>query len=103
MQQERSALRHAILEAIALAAIFLVVHALVLVYVFPGFYDPFWPHHSDYYIAQALAYNEGGVLQILTQPRPLALLLFRYSAGWASTDPSSPHSASSLRTMSASQ
>lgn len=76
MQQERSALRHAILEAIALAAIFLVVHALVLVYVFPGFYDPFWPHHSDYYIAQALAYNEGGVLQILTQPRPLALLLF---------------------------
>lgn len=55
---------------------FLAVHALVLVYVFPGFYDPFWPHHSDYYIAQALAYNEGGVLQILTQPRPLALLLF---------------------------
>ena len=48
----------------------------MLACIFPGFYDPFWPHHSDYYIAQALAYSEGGALQILTQPRPLALLLF---------------------------
>lgn len=76
MPQERRALQTATFEAIALAAIFLAVHALVLVCVFPGFYDPFWPHHSDYYIAQALAFSEGGASQILTQPRPLALLLY---------------------------
>lgn len=76
MQRENSALRSPILEAIVLAATFLAVHALVLRYIFPGFYDPFWPHHSDYYIAQALAHSEGGIPQILSQPRPLALLLF---------------------------
>lgn len=76
MPQERRVLQPAAFEAISLATIFLAVHAVVLACIFPGFYDPFWPHHSDYYIAQALAYSEGGALQILTQPRPLALLLF---------------------------
>ncbi|KDP87536.1 hypothetical protein CF70_000550 [Cupriavidus sp. SK-3] len=76
MQPNNGVLRFPALEATALAVTFLTVHALVLLFIFPGFYEPFWPHHSDYYIAQALAYSEGGIRQILSEPRPLALLLF---------------------------
>lgn len=51
--------------------LFLVVHAIALRYVFPGYYDPFWPHHSDYYIATALAYSPEGFWPILQQPRTI--------------------------------
>jgi len=64
------------LEFFALCALFLVVHALVLRFVFPGYYDPFWPHHADYYIAAALASSPSGFLPVIGLPRPVGYAFY---------------------------
>jgi tetratricopeptide (TPR) repeat protein len=72
----RGAIHMGVLEFLAFSALFLAVHALVLVFVFPGYYDPFWPHHSDTYIAVALAYSPDGFLPIISWHRPIGYAFF---------------------------
>lgn len=54
---------------LASVAILGVVHALTLIAVFPGFYDPLWPNHADYYIASSLVFDPGG-FTLAGKPRP---------------------------------
>jgi tetratricopeptide (TPR) repeat protein len=61
-------------EVIALITLAYIVHVAMLAWIYPGFYDPFWPHHSDYYIGAALAHSPISYLQYLTVPRPVGAL-----------------------------
>jgi hypothetical protein len=59
------------LEFGALLVLGLLVHTLVLRFVFPGYYRPFWPFHSDFYIAPELANTPTMPRAILGLPRPV--------------------------------
>jgi hypothetical protein len=61
-------------EFIALLLAGFIMHAATLWLVFPGFYDPFWPNHSDFYGSVALA-NAGNYWDLLTLPRPVGQLI----------------------------
>jgi hypothetical protein len=64
-------------EVAALGAIAFAVHALALAFVFPGYYDPLWPHHSDFYEPAAMAYGERSLADyLLGWPRPVGMALF---------------------------
>jgi hypothetical protein len=51
--------------------VFSAVYLFVLQYVFPGYIDPLWPHHSDLYIPQSLANSYSNPIDLLTFPRPI--------------------------------
>lgn len=61
-------------ELLGLLALALVAHALALWLVFPGYYRPLWPHHSDFYIAPALAHAGFGPFEFIHFPRPTGAL-----------------------------
>lgn len=50
------------------------MHAATLWLVFPGYYDPYWPNHSDFYGSVALA-NAGNFWDLLTRSRPVGQLI----------------------------
>jgi len=50
------------------------VHAFVLRYIFPGYYNPLWPNHSDFYFSSALANTPSGILSVFKLPRPIGTL-----------------------------
>jgi tetratricopeptide (TPR) repeat protein len=54
---------------------FAAIWALITQFGFPGFFDPFWPNHSDVYIFVADAHDPHGVLASLSNERPVARLL----------------------------
>lgn len=56
--------------------LFWIVDAAVLTYIFPGYFDPFWPHHSDYYMPAAIAYSPAGFKGVLSYPRPVGQVFF---------------------------
>ncbi|MFP3644414.1 tetratricopeptide repeat protein [Paraburkholderia sp. SIMBA_054] len=64
------------LQAALLAILFLFVDACVLKFIFPGYLDPFWPHHSDYYLPAAIAYSPASIWDLLTYPRPVGQIFF---------------------------
>lgn len=61
-------------EIALLVGVALVIHALVLYFVFPGYYSPLWPNHSDFYIAPAFAHSGLGFFEYLQFPRPVGVL-----------------------------
>lgn len=63
-------------EVAILCGLFLAIDAIVLRYIFPGYFDPFWPHHSDYYMPAAMAYSPAGFWPVLTYPRPVGQVFF---------------------------
>ena len=63
-------------EITLLVGIALVIHALVLDFVFPGYYRPLWPNHSDFYIPVALAHSGLGFFEYLQFPRPVGVIFF---------------------------
>jgi hypothetical protein len=65
-----------LVEAAAFSVLFLIIDAIVLRCIFPGYFDPFWPHHSDYYMPAAIAYSPAGFLEVLTYPRPVGQIFF---------------------------
>ncbi|AEW01795.1 hypothetical protein A4D02_07265 [Niastella koreensis] len=52
----------------------LLTHVLVLKEIFPGYYRPFTPQHSDFYIAAAFAHSNLSFYDLLFWPRPVNLL-----------------------------
>jgi len=63
-------------ELVLLLVVAAVLHAVVLCLVFPGYYRPLWPNHSDFYIAPALAHSGFGIADYVRFPRPVAMLFF---------------------------
>jgi peptidoglycan/LPS O-acetylase OafA/YrhL len=56
----------------------LVVHAIVLKFIFPGYYQPLSPHHSDFYLPAAFANAPGeyySFKSLLSWPRPVYLMV----------------------------
>ena len=37
----------------------LIIHAIVLKFIYPGYYSPLYPYHSDFYIPVEMAHNPG--------------------------------------------
>lgn len=58
-----------------------VVHAIVLKFIFPGYYSPLYPHHSDFYIPAAFANAPGeyySFKSLLFWPRPIYLIVAKF-------------------------
>ncbi|MFG1418748.1 acyltransferase [Xanthobacter sp. V0B-10] len=65
--------RSSILEFGACAGLSALVFALVLKFVYPGYFDPFWPHHSDFYLATNLRADPVEGLKYLSWARPVGV------------------------------
>jgi hypothetical protein len=66
-----------IFEFFVLLAVASLMHVIVLTLVFPGYYDPLWPDHSDYYVAADFAHNPMSLLAYFTWPRPIGYLYMK--------------------------
>lgn len=64
------------IELFLLFIIGLIVHALVLSLIFPGYYSPLSPLHEDFYLAAAIANSHSEILSYLTSPRPIGTIFF---------------------------
>lgn len=53
-----------------------IIHALVLYFVFPRYYDPLWPNHDDFYVPMSLAHSSLSAWSYLWFPRPVGQLFF---------------------------
>ncbi|MFG1403649.1 tetratricopeptide repeat protein [Xanthobacter sediminis] len=62
-----------ILEFGAYVATSALVFAIVLQFVYPGYFDPFWPHHSDFYLATDLRANPIEGLKYMARARPVGV------------------------------
>lgn len=62
-----------------LAVLAFILHAIVLKFIFPGYYSPLYPHHSDFYIPVALANSPHDFFQYryLGYSRPVAIFLIK--------------------------
>lgn len=69
-------LRFGMIELGILTVLALVIHALVLKFIFPGYYSPLWPHHSDHYLPAALANSSDGIFSYAHWPRPVGMTFF---------------------------
>jgi len=63
-------------QFIMLLVIAVIVHGLVLRFVFPGYYDPLWPLHSDFYLPAAIANSPVSIFSYITWPRPTGMFFF---------------------------
>lgn len=72
--------RSSLAEFAVLFALALAVYVMSLRFVFPGYFDPLWPHHTDFYMPLARAAAPGAVMSYLTGPRP-AGFLFSWATG----------------------
>jgi hypothetical protein len=63
-------------QMIYLTVLALIVHAIVLKFIFPGYYSPLYPHHSDFYISVALAHSPGDYF-LYNYPRPVGLFFLK--------------------------
>lgn len=64
----------ALREITLLVGLALLIHALVLYFVFPGYYSPLWPFHSDFYMSVALAQSKLGYADYIGFPRPMSVI-----------------------------
>jgi len=57
----------------------LMIHALVLRFIFPGYYSPLYPYHSDFYIPIALSHSPSDFFQYryLGHSRPLGIFFLK--------------------------
>ncbi|MEO6315840.1 MAG: hypothetical protein ABIU63_02245 [Chitinophagaceae bacterium] len=71
--------RKPFIQVVILATLALLVHAIVLKFIFPGYYSPLYPHHSDFYIAPAMANSPGSFFQYkyLGYSRPLGMFFLK--------------------------
>lgn len=63
-------------EITLLVGLALIIHALVLYFIFPGYYSPLWPNHSDFYIPAALTHSNLGYADYIRFPRPVGAIFF---------------------------
>jgi tetratricopeptide (TPR) repeat protein len=64
-------------EIALLIGLAMVIYGLVLRFIFPGYFNPAWPNHSDYYISAALAHSVSGFGDIIFEPRPVGFAFFK--------------------------
>jgi hypothetical protein len=79
VSKKDSILNRAWIQFPILIIISLAIHALVLKFIFPGYYSPLYPHHSDFYISVDQAHSGGDLLtwDIFKTPRPLGSFIGR--------------------------
>jgi hypothetical protein len=72
--------RKPVIQIICFTILALLVHALVLKFIFPGYYSPLYPHHSDFYISVALAHSPDDFFQYryMGYSRPLGLFFLKF-------------------------
>ena len=54
------------------------LHYFVLSYIFPGYYRPLAPHHSDFYMPAHRAAAEASLFDLLKAPRPVGTLYMSF-------------------------
>ncbi|KAB8054804.1 acyltransferase family protein [Janthinobacterium rivuli] len=56
-----------------------LIHAIALLYVYPGYYSPLLPNHTDYYMAAAMFQSPMWGFSYIGWPRPFGFMLFNAS------------------------
>src|ERR1700754_1835226 len=79
MNENRTASLVPWIQLFLLTLLALLVHAFVLKFIFPGYYSPFYPYHSDFYLAEALANapNFGSIKNYIGATRPVGMFFLR--------------------------
>lgn len=63
-------------EFFILLVLSVIVHAIVLKFVFPRYYSPLWPHHSDFYLPSAIRFSAEKIQSYAAWPRPVGMVFF---------------------------
>lgn len=63
-------------ELLAYLCLAALIYAVALTFVFPGYFSPFWPHHTDFFMANDLRANPVVALRYLHGPRPIGTYLY---------------------------
>jgi hypothetical protein len=71
-----------VITFIAVFIIGIIVHALVLKFIFPGYYDPFIPNHEDFYIPLAFVHAPIGFDTLMNWTRPVFMMFYK-ATGYA--------------------
>ncbi|MGX9774583.1 acyltransferase family protein [Janthinobacterium aestuarii] len=67
------------LELLSLLIVGAVIHAIALLYVYPGYYAPLLPNHTDYYMATAMFQSPIWGISYIGWPRPFGFMLLNAS------------------------
>lgn len=77
--EDKSSILHVTNKALVFVALFalaLITHAVVLQFIYPGYYEPLWPLHSDFYLPTHINNSGLGVINYLSKPRPSGMVFF---------------------------
>lgn len=69
-----------LLEVLVLTGVAFVVEAFVLRFVFPGYFSPLWPHHTDFYMPLQIHNSQQALMDLVHWPRPVGVL-YLYAVG----------------------
>ncbi|WP_421697801.1 hypothetical protein [Ancylobacter sp.] len=64
------------LELFAYLCLAALIYAVALRFVFPGYFSPFWPHHTDFFMVNHLRANPVVALRYLHGQRPIGTYLY---------------------------
>jgi len=72
---EKIEFKSELIQVAFLTVLAVLIHAIVLKFIYPGYYSPLYPHHSDFYIPAALANSPKEFFQYnyLGYARPLGI------------------------------
>ena len=62
-----------------LVVVALLVHAIVLKFVFPGYYNPLYSSYPELYLPAAIAHSPGGFTDLLLRPHPVSLFFIKFT------------------------
>jgi peptidoglycan/LPS O-acetylase OafA/YrhL len=80
MPRHKNFANSTLLTFLLFTAIAIVIHAIALKFIFPGYYSPLSPHHSDFYVPAAFAFtNEDyySFRSLLAYPRPVFMMIYK--------------------------
>lgn len=72
--------KKSLIQVVVLSIVALLVHGIVLKFIYPGYYSPLYPNHSDFYIPVAMANSPDDFFQFkyLGYSRPIGLFSLKF-------------------------
>ena len=61
-------------ECARVVLVVLLAYWIALEFIYPGYFDPLWPNHTDYYMPLAVSNYGVGPLSFLGWPRPIGMM-----------------------------
>lgn len=64
-----------IFEYAKILVVVLFSYWIALKFIYPGYFDPLWPNHTDYYMPLAVSNYDASLLSFFGWPRPVGMML----------------------------